>query len=342
MSLLRHYVSPLTGVALGLAYGLFARWTFGGGPKGRSADAVFGAVSLAFLFLVPLALGVLTAAMVPRTGPRRWAYWLFMPCVSALLLLVSTMALAWEGLICLVMAAPIVIGLAMAGGAVVGMVVSVRESRAAPPAVVASCLLLPFAFAPVEARLPKPDGLRTVTTEIDVAADPATVWRHVVRVPRIEDGEQTAGFFQAIGIPPPLEATLDHDGLGGLREARFAGGLRFRETVTEWEPARRLGFTIEIDPATISAAVLDEHVRVGGEHFDVVYGRFELTPSPAGTRLRLLSRHHLRTTFNAYAGLWTDAVMSDIQEGICRVIRSRAERTANGIHVDPDGRRGSR
>lgn len=225
------------------------------------------------------------------------------------------------------MASPIVFTMAMLGGAAVGIFVT-RRGRTAPPAVIASCVVLPFAFAPIEARVPRPEGLRTVTTVADIAAPPETVWRHVVRVPLITDEEQTLGFFHTIGIPRPLEATLSQDGLGGVREARFAGGIRFREHVTEWEPEARLRFTIEVDPGSISAAVLDEHVRVGGPHFDVVYGRFDLQPRAGGTRLTLLSRHHLRTTFNAYAGLWTDAVMRDIQDNICRVIRSRSERAS--------------
>jgi hypothetical protein len=322
---LRAWISPLLAVALGLGYGLVARLVFDAKPgAGRGWETVFGGVSVAFLFLVPFGLGALTAALAPRDVRYPWLYWLLLPWGSSALLLASTMALAWEGIICIVMASPIVFAMAMLGGLAVGLSIMVRQ-RPAPPAVIASCIVLPFAWAPLEARLPRPDGLRTVTTVVDVAAPPSVVWRNVVRVPHITDEEQTLGFFQAIGIPRPLAATLSHDGVGGLREASFAGGIRFHEHVTEWEPERRLGFTIEVDPGTLSAAVLDEHVRVGGEHFDVVFGRFDLKPIRSGTRLTLESRHHLRTTFNAYAGLWTDAVMRDIQDNICRVIRARSE-----------------
>jgi uncharacterized protein YndB with AHSA1/START domain len=322
---LRGWIAPLSGVALGLLYGLGCRLIFDSKPGGgRGYGNVFAGVSLAFLFLVPFALGALTAALAPRDTKQPWLYWLLMPWVSTALLLLSTFALAWEGIICLVMASPIMFLMAMLGGLVVGFVIT-RRQRPMPPAAIASCIVLPFVWAPLEAQLPRPDGLRTVTTVVDIAAPPEAVWRQVVRVPLITEDEQTSGFFQAIGIPKPLEATLSHDGVGGLREARFAGGIRFHENVTEWEPNARLGFTIEVDPDTITAAVLDDHVRVGGEYFDVVFGRFDLKRTATGTRLTLESRHQLRTTFNAYAGLWTDAVMSDIQGNICRVIRSRSE-----------------
>jgi hypothetical protein len=320
----RRLISPMVGIVLGAGYGLFARWFFEAGSK-TGWDKVFGGVTIAFLFLVPFALGVLTAALAPPGLRDPWAYWILAPCASAALLLASAVALLLEGSICIVMAAPVVLVLAMAGGLCVGLVTRLRKGRGVPPSAVASCLVLPFVFAPAESRLPNPEEIRTVTTAIDIAAPPAAVWRQVVRVPRIREDEQAVGFFQRIGIPRPLEATLSHDGVGGLREARFAGGIRFHERVTEWQPARRLGFTIEVDSASVSSAVLDAHVRVGGDHFDVVYGAFELESRGPGTRLHLLSRHRLRTRFNRYAGLWTDAVMQDIQQNICRVLRARSE-----------------
>jgi uncharacterized protein YndB with AHSA1/START domain len=323
---LRSFIAPLASVAAGLLYGLFARYTFDTPATSDKVTPAFTAVTLAYLFLVPFALGVLTTALGPRDlrPSAQWLYWLLMPWVSGALLVGAVLALAWEGAICLFMAAPLVLAMSMLGGIAVGVYVTTQKNRP-PPGAIVSCLVLPFILAPAEARLPPVDEMRTVTTVIDIDAPPETVWRNVVRVPRISEAEQRHGFFQVMGIPRPLEATLSHDGVGGLREAKFAGGIEFHERVTEWEPGRRLGFTITADAATIANDVLDYHVRVGGAYFDVVYGEFFLTPQGTGTRLRLLSRHRLSTHFNFYSSLWTDAVMQDIQTGICRVIRSRSE-----------------
>jgi hypothetical protein len=323
---LREFISPIFGVVLGALYGLAARWMIKTpGPHGSTITSTFAGVSIAFLFLVPYALGMLTASMVPRERRLPWIYWLFMPWVSVGLMLAAAAALALEGWICIVMASPVLITMGMLGGATLGVVVTIRRSRSTPKPMVVAALALPFLVGPAESRVPPADDLRTVTTVVDIDAPPAAVWRNVVRVPMIRDDEQTVGLFQKIGIPKPLEATIDRDGVGALREARFAGGIRFHERVTEWEAERRLGFTITADADSIPAEVLDAHVRVGGEHFDVVFGRFTLEPHGRGTRLRLESQHHLRTHLNFYAHLWTDAVMRDIQSNICRVIRRRAE-----------------
>jgi hypothetical protein len=326
----RRHAAFFVSAGAGVVYGVMARWAFDAEPRSDGIRNAFAAVSLAYLFLVPFALGVLTAALGPRDlepPSRNWTYWILMPLVSATLLMLAVVALAWEGAICLVMAAPIVLTMAMLGGVVLGVVVT-RRGRRAPPGAVASCLVLPFLLAPAEAMLPVPNEMRDVVSVVDIDAPPEVVWQNVVRVPLIREDEQRDGFFQRIGIPRPLEATLSRDGIGALREARFAGGILFHEHVTDWEPQRRLGFTIGVDAATVANDVLDYHVRVGGAYFDVVYGRFDLEPHGAGTRLHLLSRHRLSTAFNFYSSLWTDAVMQDIQDNICRVIRARSEATA--------------
>jgi hypothetical protein len=320
----------VAGVLFGALYGIAGRWLIHDPGHHRSAVvSTFAGVSIAYLFLVPFGLGVLSASMAPPGIRRPWLYWLFMPWLSVLVMLIVVMALAWEGLICLLMAAPIVLFMAMLGGITVATVVTIRRRRRAPPAFVASCLVLPFAWGPAEARLAPTDDLRTVTTIADIDADVGTVWRNVVRVPLIKDEEQSVGLFQKVGIPRPLEATVIGEGVGALRQARFSEEIRFDEHVTAWEVGRRLGFTITVDPSSIPPSVLDVHVRVGGPYFDVVYGEFTLEPHGSGTRLHLESRHHLKTHLNFYAHYWTDAVMRDIQANICHVIKTRAESSSH-------------
>ena len=112
-----------------------------------------------------------------------------------------------------------------------------------------------------------------------------------------------------------------------MRHASFAGGVLFLETVDVWDPEHRLAFSIHAD--RIPSTTLDEHVRVGGQYFDVLRGEYRLEPLADGaTRLHLSSQHRLTTDFNWYAHLWTDGVMDNVQENILLVIRERCEREA--------------
>jgi hypothetical protein len=316
----------------GIAYGLVARWVFDhkdGEPPPWLGQA-FAALSIAFLFLVPAALGALAITFGAARLRHRPLAWITAPWLPTLALIVGMGALAWEGLICLVMVVPVFLCMASVGGVAAGLVLHWRASaRRARARVATGFALLPFLFAPVEARLPLPTVERVVSTETVIAASPQQVWSQLVRVPEIRPEEQSQGFFQRIGIPRPRAATLSFDGLGALREASFHGGLRFHELITEWRPGQSLAFDITVVPGSVRPNVLDEHVRVGGRHFDVSFGRFQIEPlGPGRVRLRLESRHRLTTRFNAYAGLWTDAMMSDLQVGICRVIKRRSEAPA--------------
>jgi len=321
--------TPIKALLLGLGYGVLARFTFG--LKWHVLEAVFSVVSVMFLFVVPFVLGVLTIRAGARFGSQSWVSWVFRPWGVCLLLAVTFGLLAWEGAICLTIAAPIYLLMSSLGGIVAGL----HQRGARPSAIDDSnarfgvVLALPFLLAPFEKRVAPATELRIVETSVRIAADADTVFRNLSVVPRIENNERRRGFFQRIGIPQPLEATLSYQGVGAIRDARFVEGIRFRETVTRFEPGRRLAFDIAVDPASIAPRTLDEHVRVGGPYFDAQYGEFEIQPRADGTvLLRLRSRHRVATRFNFYARLWTDAIMQDLQTGICDVIKQRSERDA--------------
>jgi hypothetical protein len=130
-----------------------------------------------------------------------------------------------------------------------------------------------------------------------------------------------------MGFPRPIEATLSHEGVGGVRHARFERGLYFIETVTYWDPPRSIRFAIAPDPKQTPLTTLDEHVLVGGRYFDVLEGAYRIEPLDGkSVRLHLSSEHRISTHFNAYTSLWSDYLMSEIQQNILLVIKQRAER----------------
>ena len=110
-----------------------------------------------------------------------------------------------------------------------------------------------------------------------------------------------------------------------MRHATFERGVEFLERVTTWDEPRDLGF--DIAAGTIPATGLDEHVTVGGKYFDVLEGHYHIEPLANGDmRLHLTSTHRLSTSFNVYAHLWTDFIMSDTQRYILAIIKRRCER----------------
>lgn len=303
-------------VSCGVAYGVVSRLWFEGGLL-----AGYGAMTFAFVVLVPMAVGYLAVAFTPGEA-RRMRKAVLLPAVTAVACLAFVLAGGLEGTICVILIAPVFLLFAAAGGLMAEAMR--RQSRRMYASGLATMLLLPYAAAPLEGRLPLPDARRTVVARVIIHADAATVWGNVVRPTGIRPEENQTRLAHRIGFPHPVSATLSTEGLGGSRYAIFERGVMLRETVTEWVPGRRMAFTI--DPANIPAKALDEHVTVGGPFFDVIDGSYEIVPLDAGrVELRLTTTHRLSTHFNLYAGFWTDLLMRQIQENLLHVVRTRSE-----------------
>lgn len=299
---------------LGTVYGVSARFL---AENHRFGDA-FVVMTWSFLFLVPLAIGVLTVKPVEKASRK---YRIFAPWLPLLLSVAVAALAAWEGAICIVMSLPLLLLLSSIGGLLTRTAAS--RSRGGTLAFV----VLPFAVAPIESKLPEPRVLQKNVTAITIDAPLPVVWQHVTRVDSIREAEHRPALFTAIGFPRPIDATLSRPGIGGVRHARFDGNVLFVETVTEWEDERKLSFTI--DPASIPAKTLDPHVTIGGPFFDVLNGTYELERTASGhTLVVLTSEHRISTRFNPYAGLWAGAIMRSVQNNILYVIRDRAERAA--------------
>src|SRR6266550_7518911 len=99
------------GLAVGVLYGVTARLLVAHRPFTDN----FVIMSFGFVFLVPLALGILTVYFGQKESPRKWYYWIFMPWVSCLLLMLAALLIGWEGSICILLALPIFLIMSSAG-----------------------------------------------------------------------------------------------------------------------------------------------------------------------------------------------------------------------------------
>ena len=308
------------GVAVGVAYGLFARLAFGLDALGN----VFGVMTLTFLFVVPVAVGFITVYLRPGRPPGVGES-ATIPLLAALGTLAGAVVLAWEGLICVVVWLPAFLLLATIAGSIAGVLR--RSSGRSRPLVLVSVALVPFVLAPFEHGAPEPPRLHTLEDRIVIEADAATVWAQIREVAPISEAELGPSFAYRIGFPRPVEARLVGTGVGSVRHATFEGGVTFVEHVTEWQPGRSLAFSI--DASAVPSATFDQHVAVGGRYFDVLDGRYLIRPLGEGrVELTLVSTHRLSTRFNLYTRLWTDLFMRDIQQTILGVVRARSERAA--------------
>ncbi len=312
----------IASVCVGVIYGILFRIETSGSLKGGATATM----TFSFLGLGSLIIGLLAVYPLERSAPQAIWRWFLLPVLPVVLACAVSLLFRVEGLICMIFALPGAILCSIVGGVLGGALA--RFLRVKRGTVV--CLaLLPFLLAPLETLINPPVQTREVRTEIAIHAPAAIVWQNIERVKPIQAAEMPDSWAQRIGFPRPVEATLSYEGVGGVRHATFERGLLFIETVNAWEPDRRLSFTIRADTSHIPATTLDEHVTIGGRYFDVLDGEYRIEPAANGTViLHLTSRQRLSTDFNAYAGLWTDAVMRTLQNNILAVVKARCEREA--------------
>jgi hypothetical protein len=320
----RHNLHYTIAVVAGLLVALLGRFVF----AMSSLNNAGGLLMLCFLLLVPMALGAVTTHFTPATAPKSWRT-VWGPFVTVMLFLFMALLFHLEGMICVLIISPLFL-ITSYIGSVLYLLFTDDKPDKDKTYTVAAFVLLPFLLAPLESQFAAPTTLRRVENTVLIQAPTSVVWQHIIRVPPIQAPDLGPSLVDKIGFPRPVEATLTHEGVGGVRHATFERGVEFIETVDVWEPQRRLSFSIVPNTATIPPTTFDEHVTVGGRFFDVLRGTYELVSAgPGQTRLVLYSQQRLSTRINPYAGLWTNYVMSEIQRRILEVIRRRCETDAN-------------
>jgi hypothetical protein len=286
------------------------------------------------LFLgLPICLGLLAAIVHGYREPRSFGDCVTVAVIAVVIASVAVIAVALEGAICLVMAAPLTIGLATVGASV-----GYRLQRHGPPPrrFVGAVLMLVPALLGGEAVNPPQPQLQSLTTQVVVDAPPSTVWQYVIAVDPLPPPRE---LLFRLGIAYPTEATLTGRGVGATRRCTFTTG-DFVEPITVWQPGRRLEFRVASQPAPMRELSPYRHVHAPHLHGFLVSerGRFELTPLPGGrTLLRGTTWYRNRMWPARYWTLWSNALVRRIHRRVLDSIAARAEAGANKAFTSAAG-----
>jgi len=184
-------------------------------------------------------------------------------------------------------------------------------------------LLSAITMSWIEHGIKRPSKVYTITNEVVVTATAQTIWDNIVEVGAIESHEYHSGFFNRIGIPRPVKATVNKKEVGGQRVGNFEGGLKFLENITQYEAFKTVSFDIKIDPRSISPKVFDLQIFTGN-YFSFIDATYQLTDLQNGQiRLSLSSSYRLTSTVNFYGKIWGNLILSDFQSRLLNVIKNR-------------------
>ncbi len=161
---------------------------------------------------------------------------------------------ALEGLVCILMAAPIVL-LSGVLGALLGRHFATKyfyPSKLSFVAVIPALLLFSF----LEKNI-SPTLMGEVKSSIIINANVKDVWKNVVVFPKLQ--APTELMFKA-GISYPIQARIEGTGVGAIRYCEFNSGA-FVEPITVWDENKRLAFDVTFQPRPMTELSLWENVE---------------------------------------------------------------------------------
>lgn len=309
-------------ILIGLTIGLFLRAVVFSGPAGSALSAM----SSGFIWLSPLAMGATTVYLAELQRRRSIAYYLFAPMLSTLLMVLGCLSIMIEGLICAILIVPVLCLMGSVGGLLMGLICRYMNW---PRTTLHSLIALPLLVALLGADGPGPQHLGTVERSVLIQANPAQVWALINHIPDIRTDEISQAWTYRIGVPRPLSGITVTEGTQHVRKVVWDKGVHFDEMIQDWEPQRHLRWTYRFAPDSVPAGALDDHVRIGGDYFDLNDTAYTLTSEGQAVRLHLRISYRLNTDFNLYANWLAQNLIGNFAETILTLYQQRAEFKGN-------------
>jgi len=297
-------IANAAGLATGMVLmGIAKAITSKGGPD----NSVYG---MSVFLTVPLAMG-LVMAMVMGKGEIRRATLFLSSLVLPLIGTACSMVFFREGVICVIMAFPL-IWLMTAIGMGIGRLI-MRYVRRDRTFAIAAPLML--ATIGADAILPKTFVSSVTTVSQPIRATPEQLWPEIVSMGRIP--EQPSYWLCKLGLPAPVEVIAESPSVGAKRDCVFTGGLVFGEEIVIAEKNRHLKFKIVSQPR-------DPEIL---GHADVLSGEMRLRPNADGTTTIIGTSHYaLHVMPAAYFDLWAKSVGHAVHQRVYDHIKQRVER----------------
>jgi hypothetical protein len=271
----------------------------------------------------PFAVGMISVLLFGFSRPQPFGPCVLVALAGSALTGFALLGFRIEGVVCLVMASPIMVPLVFLG-AMVGYAIQSRPWLNGQTTYVTLAILvvLPALMAAESAHEPEPE-VRAVETEIVIDAPPDKVWALVIAFPPLPEPDE---WLFHTGVAYPLRAEIHGHGVGAVRHCVFTTGT-FVEPIEIWDESRLLRFAVteqpepmrEWSPYHIHPAHLD-HYLVSRK------GQFALKALPGGrTRLVGTTWYSNRMWPAAYWHLWSDYIIQRIHARVLTHIRSLAE-----------------
>jgi hypothetical protein len=283
---------------------------------------------IALFIGLPIYCGIMPVVIYAFRQPRSHWEAIGISAMTLLFLGVAIIGFALDGLICILMAAPLAALFTFTAAFVANSVMRSRHKTLHMTPLLVICASLPFMVG-FEARCDLPPPTSVVTSSIDIAAAPDEVWKYIPAIPSIPD--QPEMLFRA-GVAYPLRSEMDGSGVGAKRLCVLSTGA-LHEVVTAWKPGRLLRFDVTSCPPSMHELSIYHDLQTPHlENFMVSeWGEFKLIPLPNGhTLVEGTSQYHNRMWPAEYWLPLSDWIVHRIHVRVLNFIKAEAEKQTRG------------
>lgn len=203
---------------------------------------VFGSYGYGLFVALPFVISIAAPLIFAAREKRSMIACLAVSLTSMAIVYAALLIFAFEGIVCLLMAAPIAAVIATGGGLLAYYIQKRHHGNRELPRLLGGFLLLVPLVMFIEVHAEPLSPLYEVTTSMRVDAPPEVVWRHVVAFSRLPEPVDSELIFKA-GVAYPIEAKIYGRGPGAVRHCIFSTGT-FVEPITVWREPELLRFSV--------------------------------------------------------------------------------------------------
>lgn len=258
--------------------------------------------------IVPFLMGLISAYYWRDLNMKTSRY-LGWSAVNTLIAIVLSAIFVREGVICLLIVSPLIFGFIVAG-ALIGRVVYRQKSNTINVSLFGALLLI-FAID----QFSEPEFARKVSDTVIINAPIEKVWPLVVEYEPIQIKESYWLF--KIGMPSPMQSTVDAHETGGGRKCVFSNGYVFDEKMIVYKPNEELTFDIVAQPG-------DPEIM---GHIDILRGQFILVDNADGTTTLVGNSWYRLYVFPVwYFDVWAESITRNVHLRVMEHIKILAEK----------------
>ncbi len=279
-------------------------------------------LSIAFLILMPFSFGALVEYISLLKKPHSIGQSFILQLWVLAFVLFAGLIVLREGIICLIMAAPIYLLCAFLG-AIVMRLICYKLWKPYNQ-------LYSIALLPLLGLLLLPDVSQyhngQTQQEIVVNAPIQTVFASINNIQQIQPEEIKYSPIFTMGFPKPISGMTEQTDQGLIRQIYWQRGIHFQEKISQSNAPHQLAWTYVFTPQSFPKGSLDDHLEMGGKYFNLLTTDYKLEAiSPTQTKMILTIDYRLSTEVNWYADVWTGYVLNEFSDVVLNIYKRRLE-----------------